>query len=58
MEEYNITQEFKDELHALGCSYVDKIIVYKTEGDKVFFRANQCKFHLTKKELAGVIQTP
>lgn len=53
-EQVYINEQFKQELQNLGCSYVDYITVYKKEGDRIYFRANQCKFHLTKKEFAEV----
>lgn len=50
-ERVYITEKFKQELANLGCSTVDYITIYKKEGNKVFFNANKCKFHLTKQEL-------
>lgn len=51
-ERIYITEEFKQELANLGCEAVDYITTYRVEGNKVFFTANKCKFHLTKAELA------
>jgi hypothetical protein len=50
-ERVYITEEFKQELANLGCSTVDYITIYRTEGNKVFFTANKCKFHVSKQEL-------
>ena len=50
-ERVYITEEFKQELINLGCTAVDYIYVYKIEGDKVFFKADQCKLHLSKQEM-------
>ena len=49
-----IKSEFKDLLYGMKCGIVDYIIVYKIEGDKVFFRANSAKLHLTKEEFKEV----
>jgi hypothetical protein len=46
-----ITEQFKQELSNLGCEAVDYVKIYKVEGNKVFFTAGKCKFHLTKAEL-------
>jgi hypothetical protein len=46
-----ITEAFKQELQNLGCDAVDYITVYRVEGNKAFFRANKCKFHVSKQEL-------
>ena len=53
--DFFITEEFKKELQNLGCSYADKISVYKREHGKVFFRVGQCKFHLTQSEFEEAI---
>ena len=50
-EQVYITEAFKQELANLGCSAVDYITIYRTEGNKVFFSAGRCKFHVTKEEL-------
>jgi hypothetical protein len=50
-ERIYITEEFKQELANLGCEAVDYITTYRTEGNKVFFTAGRCKFHITKAEL-------
>ena len=50
-ERVYITEEFKQELTNLGCSPVNYITIYRTEGSKVFFSADKCKFHVTKQEL-------
>lgn len=56
-ERIYITEEFKQELANLGCEAVDYITTYRVEGNKVFFTANKCKFHLTKAELEAATLT-
>lgn len=51
-ERVYITEQFKQELLNLGCEAVDYINTYRVEGNKVFFTAGKCKFHVTKTELA------
>lgn len=53
-ERIYITEEFKQELANLGCEAVDYITTYRVDGNKVFFTANKCKFHLTKAELKEI----
>ena len=56
-ERVYITEEFKQELTNLGCSVVDYITIYRTEGNKVFFNADKCKLHVTKQELKKLTLT-
>jgi hypothetical protein len=53
-EKVYIKSEFKDLLRSMNVGIVDYIVVYKTEGDKVFFKANSARFHLTKDEFEEV----
>jgi hypothetical protein len=53
-ERVYIKSEFKDLLYSMKCGIVDYIIVYRIEGDKVFFRANSAKLHLTREEFNEV----
>lgn len=53
-ERVYITEQFKQELSNLGCEAVDFIDTYRVEGNKVFFTAGKCKFHITKAELVAV----
>ncbi len=53
-ERVYVKSDFKDLLHSMNVCIVDYIIVYKVEGDKVFFRANSAKLHLTKDEFKDV----
>jgi len=49
-ERVYITEAFKQELINLA-GIVDYITIYRREGNKIFFSANNCKLHLTKAEL-------
>jgi len=53
-ERVYVKSEFKDLLYSMKCGIVDYIIVYRIEGDKVFFRANSAKLYLTKGEFKDV----
>jgi hypothetical protein len=53
-EKVYINSEFKDLLRNMNVGIVDYIVVYKKEGDKVFFKANSAKLHLTKEEFEEV----
>lgn len=50
-EKIYVNSEFKDLLRGMNIGIVDYIEVYKVEGDKVFFKANTARLHLTKDEL-------
>jgi hypothetical protein len=49
-----ITSEFKEILENLKIGTVDYITVYRIENDKVFFKANRGRFHLTLSEFEEV----
>lgn len=53
-EKVYVKSEFKDLLRSMNVGIVDYIIVYKTEGDKVFFKANSARLHLTRDEFEEV----
>jgi hypothetical protein len=53
-EKVYIKSEFKDLLRSMNVGIVDYIVVYKTEGDKVFFKANSARLHLSKEEFKEV----
>lgn len=53
-EKVYISSEFKDLLRNMNVGIVDYIIVYKKEGDKIFFKANSAKLHLTKEEFEEI----
>lgn len=53
-EKVYVKSEFKDLLRSMNVGIVDYIVVYKTEGDKVFFKANNARLHLTKDEFEEV----
>jgi len=53
-EKVYIKSEFKDLLRSMNVGIVDYIVVYRTEGDKVFFKANSARLHLTKDEFEEV----
>jgi hypothetical protein len=53
-ERVYVKSDFRDLLYSMNVGIVDYIIVYKIEGDKVFFRANSAKLHLTKGEFKDV----
>jgi hypothetical protein len=38
----------------MNVGIVDYIVVYKIEGDKVFFKANSARLHLSKEEFEEV----
>jgi hypothetical protein len=53
-EKVYIKSEFKDLLRSMNVGIVDYIVVYKIEGDKVFFKANSARLHLSKEEFKEV----
>ncbi len=53
-EKVYIKSEFKDLLRSMNVGIVDYIVVYKKEGDKVFFKANSARLHLTREEFEEV----
>ena len=53
-EKVYINSEFKELLRGMNVGIVDYIVVYKKEGDKIFFKANSAKLHLTKEEFEEV----
>jgi hypothetical protein len=53
-EKIYVNSEFKDLLRSMNIGIVDYIIVYRVEGDKVFFKANSARLHLTKDEFEEV----
>lgn len=53
-EKVYIKSKFKDLLRSMNVGIVDYIVVYRTEGDKVFFKANSAKLHLSKEEFEEV----
>lgn len=53
-EKVYIKSEFKELLRDMNVGIVDYIVVYKTEGDKVFFKANSARLHLTRDEFEEV----
>lgn len=53
-EKVYVNSEFKDLLRSMNIGIVDYIVVYKTEGDKVFFKANSARLHLTRDEFEEV----
>lgn len=53
-EKVYISSEFKDLLRNMNVGIVDYIVVYKKEGDKIFFKANSAKLHLTKEEFEEI----
>ena len=53
-EKVYIKSEFKELLRSMNVGIVDYIVVYKTESDKVFFKANTARLHLTKEEFEEV----
>jgi hypothetical protein len=53
-EKVYINSEFKDLLRGMNVGIVDYIVVYKKEGDKIFFKANNAKLHLTKEEFEEI----
>ena len=53
-EKVYINSEFKDLLRSMNVGIVDYIVVYKKEGDKIFFKANSAKLHLTKEEFEEI----
>lgn len=52
-----ISSEFKANLENLGVGTVDYITVYRIEHDKVFFKANRGRFHLTTLEFEEIKQS-
>jgi hypothetical protein len=53
-EKVYVNSEFKDLLRSMNVGIVDYIVVYKVEGDKVFFKANSARLHLSKGEFEEV----
>jgi hypothetical protein len=53
-EKIYVNSEFKDLLRSMNIGIVDYIVVYRVEGDKVFFKANSARLHLTKDEFEEV----
>jgi hypothetical protein len=53
-EKVYVKSEFKDLLRSMNIGIVDYIVVYRVEGDKVFFKANSARLHLTKDEFEEV----
>jgi hypothetical protein len=53
-EKVYVNSEFKDLLRSMNVGIVDYIVVYRVEGDKVFFKANSARLHLTKEEFEEV----
>jgi len=53
-EKVYVNSEFKDLLRGMNIGIVDYIEVYKVEGDKVFFKANSARLHLTKDDFEEV----
>jgi len=53
-EKVYVNSEFKDLLRSMNIGIVDYIVVYKKEGDKVFFKANNARLHLTREEFEEV----
>ena len=53
-EKVYVNSEFKDLLRSMNVGIVDYIVVYRVEGDKVFFKANNARLHLTKDEFEEV----
>lgn len=52
METVYITQELRDVLSQITNGYSqDYIVIYKTEGDKVFFKYGRSRLHISSKEL-------
>ena len=51
-----VTKSFSDNLKEIGCQVENGTIrVYKKDGDKVFFKAGNCKLHLTTDEFNKVL---
>lgn len=53
-EKIYVKSEFKELLRSMNVGIVDYIVVYRTEGDKVFFKANRARLHLTRDEFEEV----
>ena len=53
-EKVYVNSEFKDLLRSMNVGIVDYIVVYRVEGDKVFFKANSARLHLTKDEFEEI----
>lgn len=53
-EKVYVNSEFKDLLKNMNVGIVDYIVAYRVEGDKVFFKANSARLHLTKDEFEEV----
>ena len=53
-EKVYVNSEFKELLRSMNVGIVDYIVVYKVEGDKVFFKANSARLHLSKGEFEEV----
>ena len=52
-----VKSDFKELLRGMNIGIVDYIVIYRIEGDKVFFKANSAKLHLTLDEFADVMLT-
>ena len=53
-EKVYVNSEFKDLLKNMNVGIVDYVVVYRVEDDKVFFKANSARLHLTKDEFEEV----
>lgn len=52
-----ITEPLKENFRILGCGLVDYVEIYRTEGDKVYFKAGNGKFNMTRSELEEYTQS-
>lgn len=58
-ERVYINQILSETFRNLGCGLVDYIDIYRKEGEKLFFKAGNGKFHMTYSELKEyVIASP
>ena len=50
-EPFFINEDLTETFRNLGCGNVKVVYIYRTHGDKIFFRAGTGKFHMTRDEL-------
>jgi hypothetical protein len=54
---FQIKNELRDTLKSIGCSgSCETVTVYRREQGKVFFKAGNCKLHLTEEEFNDAVE--
>jgi len=52
MKRISINENYKQLFWKLGCGLVEYIEIYNEDGDKLYFRAGNGRFHMLRSELA------